>query len=422
MSKMWLLDTKTYQLHEFTGDQVNPDDTPYAILSHVWGNEEITFQEMLNQTAEVRSKPGYRKVTAFCDIVRDCYDYQYRYAWIDTACIDKRSSAELNENINSMYKYYSDASICMVYLADVESPIQSSKFSSSQWFKRGWTLQELVASKDRRFFASNWSEITNYTLRSDVLAICAQRTGIHLKVLSHERPIESCCVAERMSWAADRRTKKPEDRAYSLIGIFGVNLSVLYGEGLQRAFARLQAEIMKMTFDQSLFAWRGSRDGDEGGLLAQSPDDFHNSPAFGLWHPGWMFAPFVRTNIGVSFRPQVYSKEGLEHVDEIQAALQLDVRTEKGWMIPTIRLRRVPGLRCWADGKQQTAWRRIECGNFGLLKRGQLDGHHFKDVIVLENEHHQLLQASIEADRSRQEENVWGEDPHAKLPPAWQWH
>ncbi|KAM3460165.1 hypothetical protein NHJ6243_006211 [Beauveria neobassiana] len=257
---MRLLNTSTVQVEEF-GLETLPR---YAILSHRWGNEEVTLQDL--ESGQVAEKVGFEKVLRFC--YRAKHD-GFPYAWIDTCCIDKASSAELSEAINSMYQWYFDADRCYAYLADVPSP--KATFQESEWFERGFTLQELLAPVEVYFLDDQWNDIgTKTSLRNAV----SFRTGIPSDILSGIADIDTASIAQRMSWAASRKTSRLEDRAYCLMGIFGVNMPLIYGEG-ERAFTRLQEEIMKISDDQSIFAWESSD--TRTGLLATSPAAFARS-------------------------------------------------------------------------------------------------------------------------------------------------
>jgi hypothetical protein len=257
---MRLLNTKELGLEEFAGDSI----PLYAILSHRWGNEEITLKDIANIGAGYGA--GYRKIRRACATAAK---HGLQYIWVDTCCIDKTSSAELSEAINSMYRWYQESVVCYAYLADVPSGADPECLES-EWFNRGWTLQELIAPPTVIFFDQSWHEIgTKSTLRSVISRI----TGIPVTVLE-SGDVESASVAQRMSWASKRETTRVEDRAYSLMGLFGVNMPMLYGEG-ERAFIRLQEEIMRVSDDHSLFAWESA--GSNGGLLAPSPTAFANS-------------------------------------------------------------------------------------------------------------------------------------------------
>ncbi|KAG2130035.1 heterokaryon incompatibility protein-domain-containing protein, partial [Suillus cothurnatus] len=261
---MRLLNTKKLILETPTGVQ------PYAILSHRWlaDREEISFQDL--QHIQVNNKQGYEKFRGACD---NASQAGLEYIWIDTCCIDKTSSAELSEAINSMYAWYQDSAVCYVYLHDVgdDEDLQSG-FEKAEWFQRGWTLQELIAPDNVYFFNRNWIKIGS---KATFARILSQITHIRRDILLGKPCNPS--IAEKMSWAAGRQTQKIEDRAYSLMGLFDVHMPIIYGEG-DKAFRRLQLEIMKSSDDQSIFAWHDSYRhpnsvGDRG-VLASSPTGF----------------------------------------------------------------------------------------------------------------------------------------------------
>ncbi|KAE9362978.1 HET-domain-containing protein [Stipitochalara longipes BDJ] len=243
------------KLEEFFGSQV----PPYAILSHTWGKEEVTFQDITSSAHPPTYKAGFAKIEGCC--TKAAQD-GYEYVWIDTCCIDKSSSAELSEAINSMYKWYAEADICYAYLSDIRSAFVDSNeldgldasrptrsFTTSKWFTRGWTLQELIAPRSVEFYAEDWTDLGTKSSRRDDISII---TGIDVRVLDGENPA-ICNVAERLSWAAPRQTTRIEDAAYCLLGIFQVHMPLLYGEG-DRALIRLQEEILKTTEDYTLLA------------------------------------------------------------------------------------------------------------------------------------------------------------------------
>ncbi|KAH7919980.1 hypothetical protein BV22DRAFT_979121, partial [Leucogyrophana mollusca] len=165
------------------------------------------------------------------------------------------SSAELSEAINSMYRWYEGAAVCYAYLADVpsnENPAEKdSKFRHSRYFKRGWTLQEVIAPRRVTFFGRDWVKIAT---KASEISVIAEVTGVGRSVLSKGLSLAEVSVAKKMSWASRRETTRVEDRAYSLMGIFGVHMPLLYGEG-ENAFIRLQHEIIRTSNDQSIFVW-----------------------------------------------------------------------------------------------------------------------------------------------------------------------
>ncbi|KAK3942903.1 hypothetical protein QBC46DRAFT_379058 [Diplogelasinospora grovesii] len=191
------------------------------------------------------------------------------HIWIDTCCIDKSSSSELQEAINSMYAWYQHSRICLIHLSDVmaakDYAAPNSPFGKSRWFTRGWTLQELIAPSARAFFDRDW-QLIGYMLAEfwraprpfqehpDLSELVSRITGIDRWYLGDE-PLRNASIAERMSWAAGRETTRQEDIAYCLLGIFDIHMPMLYGEGSARAFGRLQEEIMKVSDDCSLLSW-----------------------------------------------------------------------------------------------------------------------------------------------------------------------
>jgi len=273
---MRLLKTRTKELEfeEFAGR-----DVPlYAILSHTWGSDEVSLQDVLSGARDMKDRAGYAKIMGTRALAAA---HGFDYVWIDTCCIDKTSSAELSEAINSMYRWYQEADICYAYLADVVAspgPPGSgaslpARLGRSRWFTRGWTLQELIAPSAVIFLDAAWREMgTKCGLHEALTRI----TGIPGGVLQGSSAPSSASVAQRMSWASKRKTTRPEDLAYCLLGLFDVNMPMLYGEG-DRAFLRLQEEIIKTSDDHSIFAWDAPA-GD--GPLATCPAAFANGGQF----------------------------------------------------------------------------------------------------------------------------------------------
>ena len=309
---MRLINAETFEFKTFFGTSI----PKYAILSHRWGcEEEEVSHKQLRKGLAPPNLPGMVKIREFCRLAKNG---GFEWAWIDTCCIDKRSSAELSEAINSMYKWYQQSGICYVHLADVEfsdgelslkrqseeafwhapqgwSSLRD-RFGKSSWFKRGWTLQELIAPGEVVFYDSRWNEIGHLRqIREDV----ANVTKISIRCLGSDDKelLRGQSVATRMSWASRRETSREEDMAYCLLGIFDVDMPLLYGEGAVKAFHRLQTEIMKISDDESLFAW--TSDQTHSGLLASQPSYFADSenivkcsspdmsrPPFSMTHKG----------------------------------------------------------------------------------------------------------------------------------------
>jgi hypothetical protein len=218
------------------------DAPPYTILSHTWepGDQEISFRDIMQSSS--LAKIGYRKVEFCC---RQAQKDGLNYFWIDSCCIDKSSSAELAQAINSMFRWYRKAEKCYVYLTDVSTTAgvdQSSwesAFRNSRWFTRGWTLQELLAPSILEFFSKEGQKLGD---RKSLEGLVHEVTGIASEAL-RGKPLSQFGIEEKFSWAAKRQTTEPEDKAYSLLGIFDAFLPLIYGEGEEHALRRLREAI-----------------------------------------------------------------------------------------------------------------------------------------------------------------------------------
>ena len=255
---MWLLSTDRAELKWF--NDAGAVTGGYAILSHTWGESEETFQEIqahkmsCAETGENPRDLASPKIRNFCILAKE---HGYDWAWIDTCCIDKTSSTELSEAINSMFKWYWQAEVCYAFLADVpaatatELGAHQSAFRQSRWHRRGWTLQELIAPAVVIFFSQDWVRLGT---KAELAPLLEEVTRIPQNILIRKEYYYQASVANRMVWAANRVTTRVEDQGYCLMGLFNVSMTVIYGEGT-RAFQRLQQKIMKHGFDMSLFAW-----------------------------------------------------------------------------------------------------------------------------------------------------------------------
>jgi hypothetical protein len=287
---MRLLNADTFKLEDFFYGDV----PPYAILSHTWGSdrEEVSYRDVLDGRLEsAATRPP--KLTGCC---KQAKKDRYQYVWIDTCCIDKTNSVELQEAINSMFRWYRNAAICYAHLADVPPGDllsgAKSAFSTSRWFTRGWTLQELLAPLNLRFYNADWACIGS---KGDLGDLVETVTGIPTSFLLGITELQHASVAQRMSWAANRVTKRREDLAYCLLGIFSVSMPMIYGEG-DKAFRRLQEQIMKDVGDDSILAWDLDLDAGIpsnapgaafGAALAPTPAYFANSGKIVVMeHPG----------------------------------------------------------------------------------------------------------------------------------------
>lgn len=268
---MRLIDVETLELKEFVDDNI----PPYAILSHTWGQEEVSFQDLCwlndyeyqrlaptslpallsrtqrwrrNKATAIYRRVGFEKIVQSARLAEE---KRLRYVWVDTCCIDKSSSSELSEAVNSMFHWYKKSTVCFVFLSDVRSRARRRRFfENSRWFTRGWTLQELIAPRELLFYDKYWVFIGS---RTSLTTKIQEMTGIPIEDLE-ERPLDSFALAVRLGWARKRNTSRKEDMAYCLMGIFSINMPLIYGEGAN-AFIRLQQEIIREHRGQSLFAW-----------------------------------------------------------------------------------------------------------------------------------------------------------------------
>jgi hypothetical protein len=219
---------------------------PYAILSHTWGTEEVTFDDLLSDSSN--RKAGYQKII-FCgtQAVRD----DLEYFWCDTCCIDKRNLVELTKAINSMFRWYRNAARCYVYMADVHAQRQAGTstedfqakwevdFRKSRWFTRGWTLQELLAPGRVEFYSAELQLLGD---KESLCHLISDVTNIPRTAL-RGRALDNFSVSTRMDWASERQTTEEEDGAYCLLGLFSIFMPLIYGEGRDNALRRLRKEI-----------------------------------------------------------------------------------------------------------------------------------------------------------------------------------
>lgn len=316
------MNTSTFELH--TSTQIEFKQQGYAILSHRWGPDEILFSQIghfaneLRQTKYRHALPQLDKIHGACLTARN---QGLHWMWIDNCCINKSDNSELSESINSMFKWYSEAVICLTYLSDVRKTSGSPVFQSyetgetSKWFSRGWTLQELLAPSKLLFYDADWDYLGS---KMDLAGSIEDVTGIATHYLTGEKDFRIACIAAKMSWAARRETTKEEDMAYSLFGIFNLHLPVQYGEG-KAAFLRLQDALIAKN-DESLFAWKMPLEGpgseiqiipdtmvdlgpDEWGLLAPSPKWYEHCGTMTIQHKKNVMRQrggFTRTPQGIS--------------------------------------------------------------------------------------------------------------------------
>ncbi|KAK9780289.1 putative HET-domain-containing [Seiridium cardinale] len=360
------------------------DVPPYAILSHTWGETEVTFQDMLEGKRE--SHPGWSKIKRCCS--RAAVD-GHEYVWIDTCCIDKSDISELSEAINSMFRWYEQAETCYAFLEDVPRKYQGLApgpsdvrvpwiwhFRKSRFFTRGWTLQELLAPRYLVFLDQSWDAIGSREAWAD--EVCAA-TGITSEQQSN---FMEACVATKLSWAATRKTARVEDRAYSLLGLLGVNMPLIYGEG-ERSFIRLQEELIRRSADETIFAWtRSHRDiGAAQGFLAPSPEFFILPKPVSPAYTDKARVGFTLTNLGLQIRANLLSVESSEWVGRCYAIRLNCVLGEHGPR--SARKEDALMLILQAAGFQSDVFICIGIGHPGQIEPWELDSLGTRDIVIV---------------------------------------
>ncbi|KAF9473420.1 hypothetical protein BDN70DRAFT_885840 [Pholiota conissans] len=274
--------------------------TKYAILSHTWLRSkpgDLTYEDWNNGSCDV-AHPGYRKLVRFCKAAAE--NHKVTFGWMDTVCIDKSSSSELDESIRSMYKWYEGSSVCITYLAETTSV---EDMQTDTWFTRGWTLQELLAPEILKFYDRNWVQLT--TSLNDKHDIVIRKkiqlaTSINEKELSADS-LEFFPISRKMEWAAKRQVTRSEDVAYSLMGIFDISMTIAYGEGGTNAFARLVREIISTTKYRVLdiFNWGGGYHTKFSFLLPSNPEVYLNRDDTLDCLPSMPIKPLTLTHLGL---------------------------------------------------------------------------------------------------------------------------
>jgi len=376
--------------------------TSYAILSHRWTEQEVNYEEIVDlakmeKKEQIRQRLGYRKILASC--VQAKKD-KFEWLWVDTCCIDKRSSAELSEAINSMYRWYKNAGVCYAYFHDVPDPLfptapdrkRYRKFNGwPEWFSRGWTLQELIAPSDVQFFNKNWQNIGDKRALAPTLA---DITKIPEHILTHGLCGNRPCIAQIMSWAANRTTTRVEDRAYSLMGLLEVNMPMLYGEG-KKAFHRLQLEIIRASNDQSIFAWSRMDDNKQtGNILANDPRFFEDCGTMVLMGHD-EFIQYIKKDI---------AKEGLNSIEDRLGTFPIMNRGIQIWL----------PLRPSRESRSHFV-ARLPC------RRGPSEPPETIDLVLLESNYYRDPGPAFWALRSSTDTTSAGPtSPSSPPPPVWQ--
>jgi hypothetical protein len=393
---MRLVNTETYLLSDHSVDQI----PPFAILSHRWGDDEVSYHDYVKRRVTIGT--GFQKIVDFCNFAKSQLE-AHEWVWVDSCCIDKKSSSELTEAINSMYTWYKKATVCYAYMRDVKTEGKRKRdepdgFQQSEWFTRGWTLQELLAPSRVTFCDKDWKIVGTKT---DLATSIQQASGIPEPFLTGQRQPQEASVAMRMSWISRRTTTKPEDIAYCILGLFNVNMPLLYGEG-NKAFVRLQQEIIKYSDDESIFAW--TSDTSTWGMLAPSHESFQGSAnVVNIRLTPEERMPFFMTNKGLQF----HSSSDTEALDKVDPSTRLPM----GYPDHTVQLGCFFGQRAgmtdedfdaeemWEEGaltieleRVGPVWLRVDCARLGRAnnvqrpkrKNGTYEGRGVQRVYIVQ--------------------------------------
>ncbi|EIW81377.1 hypothetical protein CONPUDRAFT_20846, partial [Coniophora puteana RWD-64-598 SS2] len=224
----------------------------YAMFSHRLGPDEPTYADFVGRVPGKVKRAGYAKLQSFCKKAREI---GCDFAWSDTCCIQAADKAELEEETQSIFRWHTNSHVCIAYLSDSNG---TQNMFDDTWFKRSWTLQDLLGPDRLKLYGSNWGELfpdveNDKAPGSHSLKRLSEITHIPAEDIAHFKP-GTDRISEKMMWAARRRTTRAEDVAYSLIGIFDVSIPIIYGEG-ERAFFRLMEAIIQRCNHWDIFAW-----------------------------------------------------------------------------------------------------------------------------------------------------------------------
>ncbi|KAL8676594.1 MAG: hypothetical protein Q9224_007270, partial [Gallowayella concinna] len=249
----------------------------------------------------------------------------------------------------------------------------------SEWFERGWTLQELLAPRHMELYDRNW---TYMGTKKSLAPILESKTGIGQNYLTGTANFKTASVATKMSWMAGRTTTMVEDIAYSMLGLLNMTTEIRYGEGIN-AFTRLQRTLIDNSTDESIFAWSTPSAGlscyrslghvpkfesREWGLIAPSPNCFSRSKDIVLLpnlHVPRLSGGYQWGQQGVTFQMSAVPSAELRNI----------------WGFPRSKV--TMPLNCWrygSDGEahgvilelvkmgKESTFRRVQCDVLGQKK------------------------------------------------------
>ena len=408
-----VLSSEAYDVEALFTEIYDPEIFVYTVLSHRWADfarEEVSYQDLL-QRRNLNGK-GFEKIRCACETA--CA-HGFAHIWIDTCCIDKTSSAELTEAINSMWSWYRMANECYVYLVDLPELSHDGQclwttnsagnrclrqdtlgyLKESKWFTRGWTLQELLAPDHVLFLNVEWKPVATKTELTQELSFI---TRIPKRYLTRPNRLLEASVAMRMSWVSRRRTTRIEDMAYCLLGILNVNMPLLYGEG-RKAFMRLQLEIIKKNRDDSIFAWATDHQHQEllatlwptlnaderhRGLLALWPTAFAGSGSIVRFKvPDDFRFTYSMTNHGMELRCSNLSEVGSDDEENVLESPETQSQADIGadWQGSSrTELRNYQSVRTAKSDQKRPKKFRLTCGDCGEADMDVLSNHELRRI------------------------------------------
>jgi len=230
----------------------------YVMLSHRWGENEPLLHDIQDKVVYKLNAASVMKLQSFCKLARHA---GYQWAWVDTCCIDQNNHVELQKSLNSTFVWFRHSALTIVYLSDVPPSAKYGALAKSEWNTRGWTVPEFLASKAIRFYQKDWTLYLddyspNHKESVEIMDELEDATGIGARALVAFQP-GMRDAREKLRWVSMRVTTVPEDIAYSLFGVFGIQLPILYGENAQNALGRLLQEIIARSGDITALDWIG---------------------------------------------------------------------------------------------------------------------------------------------------------------------
>ncbi|KAJ8519460.1 hypothetical protein ONZ45_g3573 [Pleurotus djamor] len=394
----------------------------YAILSHTWANRELGFRDVNVEggmgVGSLEKKEGYAKLDGMCRVAGE---FMCRYVWFDAVCIDKSNTMEMEETIHSMWKWYQNAYICIVHLSNTNLKLPSYPANSSvsptgprrrgdskrkqlkedPWFRRGWTLPELLAPKRIKFYLGDWTKMDQRVgRRFDICRV--QEEGFDfgaeyvqfLRLVADAATVPVCAVKqfslrthsapEVFHWISKRITTRPEDLSYCLMGMLDIHIPIIYGEGHENAFYRLQSACLQSSPSRLIFHWFGMPS-PKNSMIAADPSAFKHTGTYEGYVDGQLLfrdhmdidTSFVLTNAGLRMMVTLFDVRVVsvhpydEMYDHFRCAIFEDDDTE----ILALKAHRAVGtiprsqVGVYADGLAVLLGKQTQAGHFKRYSR-----------------------------------------------------